>query len=126
MKYSAIALALAAALAATPAAAQDVDVKAELAKVKPKDFPTDPIEFTVVYPAGGGMDVTGRLLAKTVEKISGDRIIVNNRTGCDDDPSLPCWSEATRSLNCCSSSSGTPSSFCPSVSSTMALILDGS
>ena len=40
-----------------------------------------PIEFTVVYPAGGGMDVTGRLLAKTVEKCSGDRIIVNNRTG---------------------------------------------
>ena len=27
------------------------------------------------------MDVTGRLLAKTVEKVSGDRIIVNNRTG---------------------------------------------
>ena len=59
MKYSAIALALAAALAATPAAAQGGDAKAELAKVKPKDFPTDPIEFTVVYPAGGGMDVTG-------------------------------------------------------------------
>jgi tripartite-type tricarboxylate transporter receptor subunit TctC len=81
MKYSAIALALAAALAATPAAEQGGDAKAELAKVKPKDFPTEPIEFTVVYPAGGGMDVTGRLLAKTVEKVSGDRIIVNNRTG---------------------------------------------
>ena len=62
-----------------PAAAQDA--KAELARLKPKDFPAQPIEFTVVYPAGGGMDVTGRLLAKYVEKWSGERIIVNNRTG---------------------------------------------
>ena len=71
-----IAIALAAAALAFPAAAQT-----ELAKLKPKDFPTQPIEFTVVYPAGGGMDVTGRLLAKYVEKVSGERIIVNNRTG---------------------------------------------
>jgi tripartite-type tricarboxylate transporter receptor subunit TctC len=61
-----------------PAAAQD---KAAVARLKPKDFPSQPIEFTVVYPAGGGMDVTGRLLAKYVEKWSGERIIVNNRTG---------------------------------------------
>jgi tripartite-type tricarboxylate transporter receptor subunit TctC len=61
-----------------PALAQD---KAAVARLKPKDFPTQPIEFTVVYPAGGGMDVTGRLLAKYVEKWSGERIIVNNRTG---------------------------------------------
>ena len=66
-------------VAALPAAAQDP--KADLAKLKPKDFPTQPIEYTVVYPAGGGMDVTGRLLAKHVEKWSGDKILVNNRTG---------------------------------------------
>ena len=66
---------------ATPAAAQGGDAKAELAKLKPKDFPTGPIEYTVVYPAGGGMDVTARLLAKYVEKWSGDKIVVNNRTG---------------------------------------------
>lgn len=71
-----IALAFVLALLVFPAAAQT-----ELAKLKPKDFPTQPIEFTVVYPAGGGMDVTGRLLAKYVEKVSGERIIVNNRTG---------------------------------------------
>jgi tripartite-type tricarboxylate transporter receptor subunit TctC len=70
------AFALLAVLSATPAAAQS-----DLAKLKPKDFPTQPVEFTVVYPAGGGMDVTARLLAKYVEKWSGDRIIVNNRTG---------------------------------------------
>ena len=52
-----------------------------VAKLKPKDFPNQPIEYTVVYPAGGGMDVTARLLAKYVEKASGDKIVVNNRTG---------------------------------------------
>src|SRR5215207_5950648 len=78
---SVIAFALLSALLATPAAAQGADAKAELGKVKPKDFPTGPIEYTVVYPAGGGMDVTARLLAKYVEKWSGDKIVVNNRTG---------------------------------------------
>ena len=67
------------ALSAGSAGAQEA--RAELARVKPKDFPTAPIEYTVVYPPGGGMDVTARLLAKHVEKWSGDRIIVNNRTG---------------------------------------------
>ena len=80
MNRAALACALAAALFAAPALAQS-DPKAALARLKPKDFPTQPIEFTVVYPAGGGMDVTARLLAKYVEKWSGDRIIVNNRTG---------------------------------------------
>jgi tripartite-type tricarboxylate transporter receptor subunit TctC len=56
-------------------------VAPQVAKLKPADFPTDPIEFTVVYPAGGGMDLTGRLLAKYTEKVSGDKILVNNRTG---------------------------------------------
>ena len=76
MKRSVFALALAAAVAA-PVAAQTGDPKA----VKPKDFPTQPIEYVVVYPAGGGMDVTARLLAKYVEKATGDKILVNNRTG---------------------------------------------
>ena len=62
---------------ATPALASDPAV----AKLKPKDFPNQPIEYTVVYPAGGGMDVTARLLAKFAEKANGDKILVNNRTG---------------------------------------------
>ena len=66
MKWAGIAYALVIALLSTPAGAQS-DPKAELAKLKPKDFPTQPIEFTVVYPAGGGMDVSARLLAKHVE-----------------------------------------------------------
>lgn len=82
MKRLALAVTFTAMLAAFsgPALAQG-DAKAQLAKLKPKDFPTQPIEYTVVYPAGGGMDVTGRLLAKAVEKATGDKILVNNRTG---------------------------------------------
>jgi tripartite-type tricarboxylate transporter receptor subunit TctC len=80
MKHVIAAFTLLFFMVSTPAAAQG-DAKAQLAKQKPKDFPSQPIEFTVVYPAGGGMDVTGRLLAKYVEKWSAERIIVNNRTG---------------------------------------------
>ncbi len=81
MKKNTIALVLLSALLVTPAAAQNNDPKAELVRLKPNDFPTAPIEYAVVYPAGGGMDVTARLLAKYVEKWSDHRVIVNNRTG---------------------------------------------
>lgn len=66
---------------AAAAAGASAQVSPQVAKLKPADFPKDPIEFTVVYPAGGGMDLTGRLLAKYTEKVSGDKILVNNRTG---------------------------------------------
>ncbi len=75
----ALAAALGLAALAGPAAAQGTN--AELAKAKPTDYPTQPIEMTVVYPAGGGADLTARLLGKTMEGISGHRILVNNRTG---------------------------------------------
>ena len=57
------------------------DVKAKLKAIKPKDYPTEPITFVVVYPAGGGMDVTARMLAKYVEKYIENRVVVENRTG---------------------------------------------
>ena len=57
------------------------DPQAKLRAIKPKDYPTEPITFVVVYPAGGGMDVTARLLAKYVEKYIGQRVVVENRTG---------------------------------------------
>lgn len=81
MKAISLALAIAATLFTTSVNSQGVGSKSELAKLKPADFPTQPIEFTVVYPAGGGMDVAARLLAKYVEKWSDQTIIVNNRTG---------------------------------------------
>lgn len=62
-----------------PAAAQEA--KAKLAALKPKDFPSQQIEMTVVYPAGGGMDVNARLLAKYFEKHTDQKVLVNNRTG---------------------------------------------
>lgn len=72
----------AALLAAAPALAQsDADVRAQLAKLKPRDFPSQPVEITVVYPAGGGMDINARLVAKAFEKVTGEKTIVNNRTG---------------------------------------------
>ncbi len=79
-RNAAVALGLLVA-AAGPAFAQSADPKVEIAAAKPKDFPTQPIELTVVYPAGGGMDINARQVARFMEKWSGDRIIVNNRTG---------------------------------------------
>src|SRR5512136_1613541 len=57
------------------------DPKAKLKAIKPKDYPTEPITFVIVYPAGGGMDVTARMLAKYVEKYIDNRVVVENRTG---------------------------------------------
>jgi len=57
------------------------EYKAKLAAMKPKDFPTKPIEFVVVYPAGGGMDVTARILGKYVEKYIDNRVMIINRAG---------------------------------------------
>ena len=57
------------------------DAKAKLKAMKPKDYPTEPITFVVVYPAGGGQDVTARLLAKYVEKYTDNRVVVENRAG---------------------------------------------
>ena len=73
------ALVMVAALAG--GAAAQGDPKAKLQALRPKDYPTQPIEFVVVYPAGGGMDVTARLLAKYVEKYIDQRVIVVNRAG---------------------------------------------
>jgi tripartite-type tricarboxylate transporter receptor subunit TctC len=68
-------------LAGTAYAASPEETRANLDRLKPKDFPAQPIEFIVVYPAGGGMDTTARILAKYVEKVTGQRIIVTNKTG---------------------------------------------
>ncbi len=75
-------LALTVAFAASPALAQSpADVKARIAALKPKDFPSQPIELVVTTPAGGGMDVTARIFAKYMEKYTDQRVIVTNRVG---------------------------------------------
>ncbi len=57
------------------------DAKAKLKAMKPQGYPTQQIEFVVAYAAGGGMDVTARVLAKHVEKYIDNRVIVTNKTG---------------------------------------------
>jgi len=44
-------------------------------------YPSRPIEMIVAFPAGGGQDVTFRILAKHAEKHIGGRIIVLNKVG---------------------------------------------
>lgn len=57
------------------------DAKAKLKAMKPKDFPVQPIEVIVVYPAGGTMDLAARVLAKYLEEYTENRCIVINKTG---------------------------------------------
>jgi len=68
------------AVSSLPVQAAD-DTRARIESLKPKDFPAEPIEVNVVYPAGGGMDINARLAAKYFEKWTGAQAIVNNRTG---------------------------------------------
>ncbi|MBI2216744.1 MAG: tripartite tricarboxylate transporter substrate binding protein [Candidatus Rokubacteria bacterium] len=82
MRRVAALLSLVLLLGAVPAFADSVaETRSRLAALKPADYPTQPIEFVVVYPAGGGMDTTARLLAKYVEKYADHRVIVVNKTG---------------------------------------------
>ena len=65
-----------------PAAAQTLPaVKASLNELKPKDYPARPVELMVAFGAGGGMDVHARLLARYLEKHTGQTFIVANRAG---------------------------------------------
>lgn len=65
-----------------PAAAQALpEVKTRLNDLKPKDYPSRQIELMVAFGAGGGMDVHARLLAKYLEKYTGQTFIVANRAG---------------------------------------------
>lgn len=71
LQLGAIIAAGVAVAATTPASAQE----------RPENFPRRPIELVVVYPAGGGMDVTARILAEHSERILGHQFRVANRTG---------------------------------------------
>lgn len=51
------------------------------AQTKPADYPQRPIEMVVVYPAGGGVDITARILAQESERILGHQFRVQNRVG---------------------------------------------
>jgi tripartite-type tricarboxylate transporter receptor subunit TctC len=80
---AAAAAASAAAPAPRPASAQDAAgaLRQRVAALKPAGFPSQPIEMVVVYPAGGGMDITARVVQRFFERVTGERSFVNNRTG---------------------------------------------
>jgi hypothetical protein len=61
------ALLIAAAIAAVPARAQD--------------YPTRPIALIVPFPAGGGVDAMGRIVAERLTAALGQQVIVDNRGG---------------------------------------------
>lgn len=52
-----------------------------LAGVSAQPFPSRPVTFVVGYPAGGGTDSAARFVAKNMEKVLGQSVIVENRPG---------------------------------------------
>jgi tripartite-type tricarboxylate transporter receptor subunit TctC len=44
-------------------------------------YPTQQIRMICAFPAGGGTDLTARLLAEQMQKILGQPVVVDNRTG---------------------------------------------
>jgi len=46
-----------------------------------QDFPTRPITLVVPYPAGGGADIIGRMLAESMKQQLGQPVVVTNRPG---------------------------------------------
>jgi len=65
---AAIVLGLAAAAAAAPAEAQD-------------RYPSRPIRLLVPFPAGGPVDVMGRLVAQHLSNTLGQQVVIDNRPG---------------------------------------------
>jgi tripartite-type tricarboxylate transporter receptor subunit TctC len=49
--------------------------------VSSQSYPNRPIQLVIPIPAGGGGDVTGRLLADEMGKILGTQVIVSNKPG---------------------------------------------
>ena len=44
-------------------------------------YPTQPIKIVCAFPAGGGTDLTSRLLGEQLQKILGQQVVIENRTG---------------------------------------------
>ncbi|MPZ59757.1 MAG: hypothetical protein GEU93_00395 [Propionibacteriales bacterium] len=72
---------LIASCATTTSGSSEDGGSADGSETVPESYPERPVELTVVYPAGGGMDVTARALGSVAEKESGDEFRVINRDG---------------------------------------------
>jgi tripartite-type tricarboxylate transporter receptor subunit TctC len=77
----AMATLVAACSGGTGSEAGDPSAGADGAPVPPDGFPRGPITLTVVYPAGGGMDVAARTLASVAEEVTDHEFRVQNREG---------------------------------------------
>ena len=51
------------------------------ALVQAQAWPSKPIRIIVSYPAGGGVDITARLLAPKLSEALGQSILIENRAG---------------------------------------------
>jgi tripartite-type tricarboxylate transporter receptor subunit TctC len=50
-------------------------------RVRAEDYPNRPVTLIVPYPAGGGADAVGRLIAQKLSVALGQQVIVENRPG---------------------------------------------
>ena len=46
-----------------------------------QDYPTRPVTLIVPYPAGGGVDVMGRLVGAKLSIALGQQVVIENRGG---------------------------------------------
>jgi tripartite-type tricarboxylate transporter receptor subunit TctC len=81
LALSAVLLSTGCADVGTTSADDDGSGQASQAAAAPEGYPQRPVELNVVYPAGGGMDVTARALAAAAEEVIGDKYRVVNREG---------------------------------------------
>ena len=44
-------------------------------------YPTKPVEITVAYAPGGGVDILARLIGQSMSSVSGQSVIIGNRAG---------------------------------------------
>src|SRR5258708_654518 len=49
--------------------------------VAAQDYPSRPITLIVAFPAGGGVDTVGRLVAQKLSVALGQQVIVENKAG---------------------------------------------
>ena len=48
---------------------------------KSDDYPTHPITLVVPFPAGGGVDAVGRIVAEKLSHALGQQVVIDNRAG---------------------------------------------
>jgi tripartite-type tricarboxylate transporter receptor subunit TctC len=54
---------------------------APLTQAAAQDYPTHPITLIVPYPAGGGVDLVGRLVGQQLSAALGQQVVIENRGG---------------------------------------------